>query len=84
MIFDETVCLGVPVLTTRTTSAVEMIETPKYGIVCDNDQESISKKLFEVCSNKEVLNEIREVLKNKEFDNNLALQQFEEIINGCS
>lgn len=80
MIFDETACLGVPVLTTRTTSAYEMVESIECGIVCENEQDSISKTLFEICSNRDVLNQIKRVLKRKTFNNKLAIRQFDAVI----
>jgi glycosyltransferase involved in cell wall biosynthesis len=44
MVFDEAIVLGVPVITTNTTSATEMIGN-QYGIVCENSQEGLVSAL---------------------------------------
>lgn len=55
MVFDEAKILGVPILTTETTSAYEMVEKEHAGIVCENTQSAILymfKKLtkhFSIC-----------------------------------
>ncbi len=41
MVFDEAAVLGVPILTTRTLSADELVEKNGIGYVCDNDDNSI-------------------------------------------
>ena len=45
LVFDEATAMQLPVLTTNTTSAKELIERYKHGIVCDNDEESIYNML---------------------------------------
>ena len=45
MVFDEAKLLGIPVITTNTTSAQEMIGS-EYGIVCENSTEGIAQALM--------------------------------------
>lgn len=67
MVFDEASILGLPVLTTNTTSAMEMIGTT-YGKVFENSVESITIMLSELK---------REVSKGKiSRTNQLQLDQF--------
>jgi len=51
MVFDEAFTLGVPVLTTRTLSAAEMIGARRIGLICENNEEAIYKMLHCVMSN---------------------------------
>lgn len=41
MVYGEAISLGVPVVTTNTISAKELIEERDYGIVCENSEEGI-------------------------------------------
>lgn len=41
MVYGEAIFLGVPVVTTNTISAKELIEDRNYGIVCENSEEGI-------------------------------------------
>lgn len=45
MVFNEASCLGTPVLTTKTLSAVELIENRQMGFVCENNAEAIERML---------------------------------------
>ena len=51
LVFDEAFALGVPVLTTRTLSAVEMIESRGIGVVCENNEQAIYDMLYDIISN---------------------------------
>lgn len=41
LVVCEAMCLGVPVVSTKTAGPTEIIENNKYGILCDHDDESI-------------------------------------------
>lgn len=45
MVFNEAACIGVPVLTTNTLSAMELVWNRHIGLVCENDEKSISAML---------------------------------------
>ena len=45
MVFGECWALGIPVISTETSSAREMVEENKIGIVCQNSEEGIYKAL---------------------------------------
>jgi glycosyltransferase involved in cell wall biosynthesis len=55
IVFDEAAILGVPVLATKTLSAVEMIENRRAGFVCENSTEAIYDMLRSVLSSNEKL-----------------------------
>lgn len=48
MVYAEASCLGLPILTTNTLSAKELVEKTGIGIVCENDDVSIEKALMEI------------------------------------
>ena len=48
MVFGECVTLGVPIITTNTVSAKELVEQRNVGYVCENSEEG----LYEILSKK--------------------------------
>jgi len=53
MVYKEAEVLGVPVLTTNTTSATELVG--EKGFVCDNDEESIKLAFEQILKDKKLL-----------------------------
>ena len=45
MVYNEAACLGIPILTTNTLSAKEIVEERGWGIVCSNDDGGIYQML---------------------------------------
>lgn len=80
MVFDEAACLGIPVLAMETTSTYEMLEVCSHGIVCKNDVTSMENSLVAIVSHPETVKKIKKNLKNKNFTNNVSIQQITEII----
>ena len=74
VVFFEAATLNVPVLTTNTLSAKELVEERYNGMVCDNDDESIYLMIKRALSNSEKCYEC------KPNDNSLAVNQFDNII----
>ena len=81
MVFDESACLGVPVLSTETTSTDEMIISANAGYVCENSQEGINGALLNILSNPQELTKIRDGLKKQSFTNQNSLNTFDKILN---
>lgn len=48
MVFDEAASLGVPIITTKTLSAIEMVADRKIGIVCENTDKDIYEAIMSV------------------------------------
>ena len=82
MVYGEAFILGVPVLTTNTISAIEMVQNNKAGIVCENSDIGITDMLQRVLSNPSLLKKYRYNLKNYNGDNRLAIEQFINLIQG--
>ena len=80
LVLIESMLVGVPVLTTKTASSTETVGTDeKYGIVCENNEDSMVEALKNIFENKKKLEEMRKNLKKYEFDNNLIIEKFTKI-----
>ncbi len=80
MVIEEARCLGVPVLTTRTTSSQEMVTQENCGWVCENDQEALEEIFLDLLRNPQKLREMKESLRRSPMDNGTALRQFTALI----
>ena len=80
VVFDEAMCLGVPVLTTNTTSAIEMVESENGGFVCDNSTEGIKEKLLYLLRNRNEIENVKIGLAKKQFNNQKNVADFIELI----
>ena len=80
MVFDEAKFLGIPILATKTTSTYEMIEKDGCGIVCENTQDDITKKMVFVLSSSEALPQIRDNLKKIEFSNDKSVKDLTNVL----
>lgn len=80
MVIGEAKCLGVPVLTTDTISAKEMIAEGKEGFICENSEYGISEMLKNILDNPGVLHECRKHLAKQQYTNKKALLQFHNLI----
>lgn len=76
MVFDEAKCLGLPILTTDTTSTKEMVEDCNAGWVCENSTEGVQTKLEHILNHLNELEAVKVGLKKQEFSNKQALEQF--------
>lgn len=80
LVIGEAACLGTPVLSTRTSSADEMITDTGFGWVCDNSVEGLRAGLENLLRSPEILAGKRRELKQKNFDNTLASDQFRRLV----
>lgn len=79
MVIDEARCLGLPVLTTQTTSSKEMVVEEGSGWVCENSQEALNETLFKVLSGENELKLLKSRLSEKGADNSKAHAQFDDL-----
>lgn len=82
MVIEEANCLGIPILTTRTTSSEEMVTRRECGWVCDNTQQGINEALLNVARDAAALKQKRTRLQNRTLDNAEAIRQFTALIEG--
>ena len=79
MVFDEASVLGIPILTTDTLSAKELVTGRSAGTVCENHPEALYRMLEEALrSPKKKINPVLpdQSLRMKQFD---ALCGFKEL-----
>ena len=80
MVIDEAASLGTPILTTRTSSADEMVTKRGFGWVCDNSEEGIASGIERLIGNAQLIYEKKAALRKMKFDNSAAVGEFEGII----
>ena len=80
MVIDEAVCLGLPVLTVRTTSSHEMVSLRHAGWVCDNDQAALNEALLQVLSDPAERKAVAQELRQQTVDNTQAAQGLRSLI----
>ncbi len=80
MVFDEAKALGLPVLTTETTSSAKLIGLTGCGLVCENSSDGIEDELRTVLENPDLLRQFREKLQSQSFDNQISREQWERLI----
>lgn len=81
MVFAEAKCLGVPIVSTNTTSAQEMVTDDVAGWVCENNEEGIYNSLKLLLENPEMIEICHKGLLSKAFDNNNAIENFHQLLN---
>lgn len=82
MVIDEALCLDLPVLTVRTTSSDEMVKLRHGGWVCENSTEELTRTLIRVLSDTGELAAVRNGLRGCYENNDTAMEQFAELIEG--
>lgn len=80
VVFQEAVALQLPILTTETLSAKEMVANKGYGIVCHNSKKGIYDALRDIILKKSIIDNIKEKANYRNVDNNEAIRQFEKLI----
>ena len=82
MVIEEARCLGLPVLTTATTSVQEMVVDAQAGWVCENSPEALSEMLCRVAANRDELAQVAQRVCDTPMDNRQALTQFATMAQG--
>ena len=54
LVLCEAFCLGLPVVSTKTTGPIELIDNNKYGLLTDHDDESIYSAVKEMIEDKDL------------------------------
>lgn len=80
LVIGEAAALGTGVLSTKTSSAEEMLEKTKFGWVCENSVEAMTESLRKLIENPIVLKEKKQWLRQQVFDNSEALCQFDTLL----
>lgn len=80
MVIGEAASLGTPVLSTATSSAVEMIELTGFGWVCENSVEGIARMLTVILQNRSEIDVRKQYLSTVMLNNDSAMAQFIKLI----
>lgn len=78
MVYAEAMTLGVPVLTTNTCSAEELVG--EKGFVCENSENGIYESIKAIFDNPQILKQKKKNLKSFSYDNNAIVQKLLSII----
>lgn len=76
MVYSEAMTLGVPVITTRTSSSDELLGD--NGFICDNTEEGIYVEFKKILNNKEEIMDVKNKLKNYFYDNDKIKNKFND------
>ena len=77
MVFGEAAFFGLPILTTDTTSARELVGNKGFGYVCENTDEAIRDELEKLLTEPSLLDGLQ---KSAVATNDEALREFENIL----
>lgn len=80
LVIGEAACLGTPILSTETSSAMEMVADTGFGWVCGNSVQDMSRKLTELLEDSSELSERAQSLSALHMDNEKAVAQFAALI----
>ena len=69
MVINEALSLGIPILSTSTSSAKVMLIDTGYGIVCENNEDDLKRALFQMTKEKKLLVNLKEKLHFVYFNN---------------
>ena len=83
LVVCEAMCLGVPVVSTKTAGPTEIIDNNKYGLLCDHDDESIYNNVKRMIEDDALRLHYKEVglQRVKDFSVENTLTQFDQLIN---
>ncbi len=81
MAIREAQILGTPTIVTRFGSAPETVNEGVDGYICDNSTEGVTDMVKTILDKPYLLTEIRDNLHNNPVTNDIALRQFDNLIN---
>lgn len=80
MVMTESLLTGTPVITTNFPAASEVISDNKNGIISLMDEKSIYDAVKKVIQNPDLIEKMEKYIASNKISNELALQQFKEIL----
>ena len=80
MVIDEAMCFGVPVLSTNTVSAMDMIVNRGIGWICENSEDGISHGLCEILEDIISLKEKKKSILKNAASNDAAVNAFKNAV----
>lgn len=80
MIIDEAAYLGVPIFTTETISAKEMVTEKGIGWICGNDKKEFILSFLNIVSNEVIIKQKKERMKKLKVSNDKAYREFIKVV----
>lgn len=80
LVIGEAACLGLPILTTETTSARDMVDAAGLGWVCPNTVAGMTAALERLLQDVSVVDEKKAYIEQLQFANRQAAAQFAQMI----
>lgn len=84
MVFMEAKSLHVPIITTNTISASEMVRDGFEGIVCENNETAIYQAIKGILKEPFLIEKYKQNLRSISFTNELAIKQFKQLMTNRS
>ncbi|MGL5683393.1 MAG: glycosyltransferase [Marinifilaceae bacterium] len=83
LVIGEALCLGKPIVSTKTTGPVELLENGAYGILTEHDDHSIANGVMQLLADNERLEYFRQksIERANIFDINTTMNELYQIIN---
>lgn len=78
MVFSEAAALKLPILSTETLSAKELVEMNEIGYVCENSSDGLYNGMIKILTNIDSFNLLKQNMPN--FNNNEAIRQFYSLL----
>ncbi len=82
VVYMEAHTLGVPVFSTRTISADEMLDDGVNAFICENSEEGIRDVFADLMANRNKITKAKEELKNYKKSNEASLKKIRELVEG--
>jgi glycosyltransferase involved in cell wall biosynthesis len=82
LVLCEAMCLGVPVISTKTAGPAEIIDHNKYGLLCEHDDESIYQAVIQMIKDKSLRTHYAAMGRKRarEFSVKNTITKFEEVL----
>lgn len=82
LVICEAMCLGVPVVSTKTAGPTEIIDNDRYGLLCEQDDESIYQAVKKMIENPSLRNtyQLAGLKRVQDFSVLNALMEFDKLI----
>lgn len=82
LVLAEAIILGIPIISTKCSGPIELLDNGKYGLLVENSNEGIYKGLKLMMTNKEIYNKYKEIVTQRRnfFDFNNQIHEFKKIL----
>lgn len=80
MVILESLIVGVPVLSTKFSSAEEILGQKPYGMICENSSEAVNESIEKLLTSECMLQNMKEHVNQFHYDNREVINSFLELV----